>query len=272
MLSLFVVFISTVCFIFQTSEDVDKPYANILEWIDNMATAFFTIEYLMRFLSSPRKCLFIKNIMNTVDLLAIVPFYVALALDHLEDVKIIGKAGKTVRLVRVLRIIRIFKLVRHFAGLQSLIRTLYEAYKELCLLMVIVTIAIITFSILMYFAEKDTDDVTQKLNTISGRWTLIDSIWWCLMTLTTVGDKRTGPTTVFGQILAGLCAVSGVFILALPVPIVVNSFANCYKNQMWRNEVAQRRLERLAKIKTSEEDLKSIDVSLKTRRLQATML
>ena len=72
------------------------------------------------------------------------------------------------------------------------------------------------------------------------------------MTLTTVGDKRVGPTTLLGQILAGLCAVSGVFILALPVPIVVNSFANCYKNQMWRNEVAQRRLEQLSKIKTNK--------------------
>ena len=72
------------------------------------------------------------------------------------------------------------------------------------------------------------------------------------MTITTVGDKRTGPTTLLGQILGGLSAVSGVFILALPVPIVVNSFANCYKNQMWRNEVAQRRLELLSKIKTNK--------------------
>ena len=86
-----------------------------------------------------------------------------------------------------------------------------------------------------------------------GRWTLIDSIWWCFMTLTTVGDKRTGPTTMMGQILAGLCAVVGVFILALPVPIVVNSFANCYKNQMWRNEVAQQRQEKLSRIKKSKE-------------------
>ena len=92
------------------------------------------------------------------------------------------------------------------------------------------------------------------------------------MTLTTVGDKRTGPTTVLGQILAGLCAVVGVFILALPVPIVVNSFANCYKNQMWRNEVAQRRQEKLSKINhVNDREAKNIEMLIK-RRMKSTMV
>ena len=56
--------------------------------------------------------------MNLIDFLAIIPFYLALFLNSLEDIQIIGKAGKIVRLIRVMRILRIFKLVRHFAGLQ----------------------------------------------------------------------------------------------------------------------------------------------------------
>ena len=63
-----------------------------------------------------------------------------------KDIQIIGKAGKIVRLIRVMRILRIFKLVRHFAGLQSLLFTLRQAYRELGLLMLLVFVAILTFS------------------------------------------------------------------------------------------------------------------------------
>ena len=67
--------------------------------------------------------------MNVIDFAAIVPFYITLLIDHLEDIQIIGRAGKLIRFVRVFRIMRIFKLVRHFAGLQSLADTVHQASK-----------------------------------------------------------------------------------------------------------------------------------------------
>ena len=103
-----------------------------------------------------------------------------------------GKAGKIVRLVRVMRIMRIFKLVRHFAGLQSLIYTLNQAYKELGLLMLLVGVAVLTFSSLVYFAEKDNPQ---------GPWSFLDSFWWGLMTLTTVGYGDLSPSTFPGKLI-----------------------------------------------------------------------
>ena len=64
------------------------------------------------------------------------------------------------------------------------------------------------------------------------------------MTLTTVGYEL-NPKTFMGKIIGGFCALSGIFILTLPIPIVVNSFASYYKNRMWRNEVAHKKRERM---------------------------
>jgi len=152
---------------------------------------FFT-PFQIRFTCAPRKFAFFIGPMNLVDLFAIIPFFLDLIIGGLQDFQIMGKAGKIVRLVRVIRIMRIFKLVRHFAGLQSLIYTLNQAYKELGLLMLLVGVAVLTFASLVYFAEKDNP---------KGSWSFLDSFWWGLMTLTTVGYGDLSPSTFPGKLI-----------------------------------------------------------------------
>merc|ERR1712037_896410 len=72
------------------------------------------------------------------------------------------------------------------------------------------------------------------------------------MTLTTVGCGTQTPQSIAGKAIGGFCAIVGVFILTLPVPIVVNSFASYYKNRLWRNEVAYKKRERAQKRKEME--------------------
>ena len=67
------------------------------------------------------------------------------------------------------------------------------------------------------------------------------------MTMTTVGYD-VNPKTLLGKLIGGICALSGVFILTLPIPIVVNSFAQFYKNRLWRNEVEHKKKERIKQI------------------------
>ena len=75
---------------------------------------------------------------------------------------------------------RVFKLVRHFAGIQSLAYTLQQAYKELGLMMVLVGVAVLTFASLVFFVERDSEFQ-------DGKWTFLDSVWWGILTVTTVG-------------------------------------------------------------------------------------
>merc|ERR1719237_264598 len=261
--SLSMVLVSTITFVLATIEELQEDEEGqsdypvivaIIALIDNFVIIFFTIEYIIRLIVCPNKTKFIKDTMNMIDLLAICPFYINLLLEGLEDFQIIGKAGKIIRLVRVMRILRVFKLVRHFAGLQSLLHTLQQAYQELGLLLVLVAVAILTYSSLVYFAEKDPDRIGLICNTTRDptipvemdpcySWTFIESFWWGLMTLTTVGYDL-NPKTMLGKLVGGFCALSGVFILTLPIPIVVNSFAMYYKNRLWRTEVAHKKRER----------------------------
>ena len=159
--------------------DVDPVWAFVYDaivWIDALTAVYFTLEYVIRFVCAPRKLHFFIQPLNLVDLFAILPYLFSFVLDHLSEFHIIGKAGKVLRLVRVTRILRVFKLVRHFAGLQSLFATLKQAHKELGLLVMLIGVCVLTFSSLVYFSEKDEQD-----------WTFIDSFWWGLLTITTVG-------------------------------------------------------------------------------------
>ena len=84
--------------------------------------------------------------------------------NEMEDSKIIGKAGKMIRLVRVLRVMRIFKLVRHFQGLQAMLQTMREAYRDLSLLGALVATQTFLFSILVFVTEKDSDQEHSDCN------------------------------------------------------------------------------------------------------------
>jgi len=223
----------------------NKTVSTIIMFVDYFTAVFFTIEYFTRLATCPKKMRFFVQPMNLVDLFAILPYFVNFIVDHLSEFHIIGKAGKVVRLVRVTKILRVFKLVRHFAGLQSLFFTIRKAARELGLLVMLIGVSVLTFSSLIYFAEKDDG---------TNNWTFLDSFWWGLLTMTTVGSGTEKPQTGAGKLVGAMCAVMGIFSLILPIPIVVNSFAAFYRNRLWRSVVEIKRKERSTTIEEIKVD------------------
>nr|AJP09343.1 Shal1 [Nematostella vectensis] len=173
----------------------------------------FTVEYVARLYSAPDRVKFARDLLSIIDVVAILPFYVGLIVPNNSI------SGAFVTL-RVFRIFRIFKFSRHSRGLRILGYTLKSCASELGFLLFSLSMAVIIFATVMYYVEKG--EVDTKFISIPA------SFWYTIVTMTTLGYGDMVPTTVPGKIVGSLCSLSGVLVIALPVPVIVSNFSRIY--------------------------------------------
>ena len=235
-----IVLISTIILCINTHPDLqtidkdgskgDNPHLANIELI---CIAWFTFEYLTRLISSPNKKHFLTGALNTIDLLAVLPYYVGIIINLTSDG--VSSNFKNVRrfiqILRIIRVIRIFKLARHSTGLQVLGYTLKASSEELTLLGLLLMMGVTLFASLVYYAEEHVPGTKFK--------SIIEAFWWATVSITTVGYGDMNPVTTLGKIIGSICCVSGILFIALPIPTIVGNFSKFYSEHRNKQKIDQ---------------------------------
>uniref|UniRef100_A0A915AWC3 Potassium channel tetramerisation-type BTB domain-containing protein n=1 Tax=Parascaris univalens TaxID=6257 RepID=A0A915AWC3_PARUN len=226
------------CVIGGNSQVIWEPMP-IFGHIETVCIVWFTLEYLLRLTVASNRLQFIFAVMNIVDLLAIIPFYLEISLTicgidfaSLSDIK---GALLVVRVLRVLRVVRILKLGRYSSGMRTFALTLKSSARQLGMMGMVLSTGVVFFSTLLYFVEKD--EAGTPFTSIPA------AFWWAIVTMTTVGYGDYVPVTVPGKLIASGAILSGVLVLALPITIIVDNFmkvsGNANPNSMFPTQQPQ---------------------------------
>lgn len=215
--------------------DMKGGYETIFFLLETICVAWFSIELLCRLCVCPKKLDFGKNILNWVDIMSIIPFYLELMVTSNAQVLLI------IRIIRFTKIFRIFKLSKHFRGLIALGLALRHSISEILVLFVFLFVAVLFFATIGYFSEMSllencplyenktiynnmTKEEQDGLPKCTDFKSVIGSFWWAIVTITSVGYGDEVPKTLIGKLSGALCAITGIIFVALPVPIIVSRF------------------------------------------------
>ncbi|MDH5598780.1 MAG: ion transporter [Cyclobacteriaceae bacterium] len=200
---LIAIVLSILAVMLETVESIDKQYGNMLNIFEWVLTVVFTIEYILRVIivSKPKKYIF--SFYGIIDFLSIIPSYLGLFISGAQAMLIL-------RSVRLLRVFRVFKLVRFLGEASYLLNALRASRVKILVFLGGVFILVVILGSVMYVVEGREHGFTS----------IPRSIYWAVVTLTTVGYGDIAPQTVVGQALATFIMILGYGIIAVPTGIV----------------------------------------------------
>jgi voltage-gated potassium channel len=184
----------------QEIADVIGTYLRILEWI---FTIFFTIEYIVRIWVERKPINYIFGFYGLIDLMAIIPTYLSLFFTGSSYLVVI-------RAIRLLRVFRILKLTRQLGEAQLLSKALLASRYKITVFLGAVVALVVIMGTLMYLIEGGENGFTS----------IPRSIYWAIVTITTVGYGDIAPQTILGQFFAAILMLMGYAIIAVPTGIV----------------------------------------------------
>jgi voltage-gated potassium channel len=205
---IYFILVSVLAVVLASIESIKIQYGDWLFRLEWAFTLLFSMEYVVRIYSSPKPFRYIFSFYGLVDLLSIIPTYLALLFPA-------ANYWLVIRLLRVLRIFRVFKLVRYLTEANLLLRSMYAARRKVLVFFTVVLVICVIFGSLMFLVEGPDNGFTS----------IPRSIYWTIVTITTVGYGDITPQTVFGQIIATMAMLTGYSIIAIPTGIFTAEIA-----------------------------------------------
>lgn len=192
----------------ESIESIRLRYGSELLAIEWFFTVLFTIEYLLRLIAVRRPLSYALSFYGLVDLLAVLPTYLSLLIPGAQSLLVI-------RAFRLIRVFRVFKLAVHLGEAQVLYRALKASRPKITVFLTVIASTVITMGAFMYLVEGEEHGFTS----------IPMSIYWAIVTMTTVGFGDITPKTPLGQSLASLLMIIGYGVIAVPTGIVTTELS-----------------------------------------------
>ncbi|XP_064598419.1 potassium voltage-gated channel subfamily F member 1-like [Liolophura sinensis] len=180
---------------------------------------FFSVDLLFRFGVYVNRRRFLSSPLNLIDTVAVIAFFSRVVLVAIfPELKYTSSYMDFISAISTVRVFRVFRLVGQCSGLRVFLFSLRAGFREIWLLVLLLGIGVLMFSSLFYFCERPTENIES----------IPAAFWWAIITMTTVGYGDTVPRSLLGKILGSVCAISGVIVMAVTVPIFASKFALYY--------------------------------------------
>lgn len=208
------IILSIVLVMLESVNSIDEKYhvlLNVGEWV---VTILFSIEYILRIVTVKKPFKYIFSFFGVIDFLSTIPMYLALFFAG-------SQALVTLRALRLLRVFRILKLARYLGASNQLKDSIIASRIKILVFLFAVVISSVIFGTIMYLVEGEENGFTN----------IPKSVYWCIVTLTTVGFGDIAPQTALGQFITTIIMILGYGIIAVPTGIVSAEYAKSSRKE-----------------------------------------
>jgi voltage-gated potassium channel len=211
---LFVIVVSVILVMLESVASIDAQYGQLFDTLEWFVTILFTFEYVARIVSVRRPLSYIFSFYGIIDLMSTLPKYISLFFVGTQ-------ALIAFRSLRLLRVFRILKLTRYIGESQKLATALASSKRKIAVFLFAITLVCLLLGTVMYIVESPE----------AGFTSIPRSIYWAIVTLTTVGYGDIAPQTILGQTIASVIMIMGYAIIAIPTGIVTAELSNQDKKE-----------------------------------------